>query len=148
MDETKTKLQEEIVSVFNTMTGLSPDTEKYAKTLDGLVKLYDLKITEKKIELEYQEKEARRETEERYHVDEVDAAYTSRQEELELKKKQDRFQWVNLGIGVGLTILSGVGSYAFHNYWLKKSFKFEEDGTIAGATSRGIWNPLFKLFKK
>lgn len=148
MDEAKTKLQEEIVGVFNTMNGLSPDSEKYGNTLDKLVKLYELKIAEDKVEMDFQEKEARREMEERQHIDEVDAAYAARREELEVKKKQDRFQWINLGASVGITILTGVVSYAFHNYWLKKSFKFEEDGTIAGATSRGVWNPLFKPFRK
>lgn len=148
MDEAKTKLQEEIVEVFNTMNGLSPDSEKYSKTLEGLVKLYELKIAEDKVNFDFQEKEARREMEERQHIDEVDAVYATRQEEFEEKKKQNRFQWINLGASVGITILTGAASYTFHNHWLKKSFKFEEDGTIAGATSRGVWNPLFKLFRK
>lgn len=148
MDEAKTKLEQEIVEVFNTMNGLSPDSEKYDKTLDRLVRLYELKISEDKVDFDFREKEARREMEERQHVDEVDAAYAARKEELEEKKKQNRFQWINLGASIGITLLTGVTSYAFHNYWLKKSFKFEEDGTIAGATSRGVWNPLFKLFRK
>lgn len=148
MDEAKTKLEQEIVEVFNTMNGLSPDSEKYDKTLDRLVRLYELKISEDKVDFDFREKEARREMEERQHVDEVDAAYAARKEELEEKKKQNRFQWINLGASIAITLLTGVTSYAFHNYWLKKSFKFEEDGTIAGATSRGVWNPLFKLFRK
>lgn len=148
MDEAKTKLEQEIVEVFNTMNGLSPDSEKYDKILDRLVRLYELKISEDKVDFDFREKEARREMEERQHVDEVDAAYVTRKEELEEKKKQNRFQWINLGVNIGITILTGVTSYTFHNYWLKKSFEFEEDGTIAGATSRGVWNPLFKMFRK
>lgn len=148
MDDSRTMLEDEIVAVFNTMNGLSPDTDKYEKTLDRLARLYELKISEERIEQDFQEKEARREMEERHHVDEVDAAFSARKDEIEEKEKQHKFQILSLAIGTGATLLTAGCSLIFHNYWLKKSFKFEEDGTIAGATSRGIWNPLFKIFRK
>lgn len=148
MDDSRTMLEDEIVAVFNTMKGLSPDTDKYEKALDGLARLYELKISEERIEQDFQEKEARREMEERHHVDEVDASYSSRKDEIEEKEKLRKFQILSLILGTGVTLLTAGGSLIFHNCWLKKSFKFEEDGTIAGATSRGVWNPLFKIFRK
>lgn len=148
MDDSRTMLENEIVAVLSTMSSLSPDTDKYEKTLDRLTKLYELKISEERIEQDFQEKEARREMEERHHVDEVDAAFCTRKDEIEEKEKQHKFQILSLTIGTGATLLTAGCSLIFHNYWLKKSFMFEEDGTIASATSRGVWNPLFKIFRK
>lgn len=148
MADIKEMLEDEIVEVFNAMKGQSPDTDKYKKTLDGLTRLYELKISEERMEQDFQEKEARREMEERHHTDEVDAAYYTRKDEFEEKEKQHKFQILSLAIGTGATLLTAGCSLIFHNYWLKKSFKFEEDGTIAGAASRGVWNQLFKIFRK
>jgi hypothetical protein len=148
MADIKEMLEDEIVEVFNAMKGQSPDTDKYKKTLDGLTRLYELKISEERMEQDFQDKEARREMEERHHIDEVDAAFSTRKDEIEEKEKQHKFQILSLAIGTGATLLTAGCSLIFHNYWLKKSFKFEEDGTITGAASRGVWNPLFKIFRK
>lgn len=148
MDDSRKMLEDEIVGVFNTMKNLSPDSERYEKILNGLTRLYELKISEERTEKDFQEKETRREMEEKHHIDEVDAAAIARKDENEEKEKQRKFQILSLVLGTGVSLLTAGGSLIFHNRWLKKSFKFEEDGCITGATSRGVWNPLFKIFRK
>ena len=146
MDETKILLQDEIVGVLNTMKELSPDSEKYEKTLDGLVKLYGLKLEEKKLEQDFKEKEARREMEDRHHTDEVDASYSSRKEDLIQKVKQHRFQILELIISTGITAATFGASFFARNFWMKKTFLYEEHGTITGNASRETWRSMFKPF--
>ena len=147
MDETKNKLQEEIERVLEILSRLSPDTEEYKVASDSLVKLYNLQNSEKKIELDFQEKEARRELEERCHTDEVDANYQIRKDDFEEKRNQRKIQIIELLVGVGVTAATFVGNLAFHNHWLKETYKFEETGSLSGGASRGVVNSIFGIFK-
>lgn len=147
MDETRKKLIEEIESVFNTLSTLSPDTEKYNKTVDNLTKLYELYNADKKIELEYNEKEARREMEEKQHIDEVDANFFSQKEELDQKNKQHKFEIICFIAGTVLTGVTFIGDKVFHGHWMKKMFMFEEKGSISGGASRGVSKSIFDVFK-
>ena len=147
-EETKKMLANEIEGVFNTMNTYPPDSEKYDKILDRLVKLYELQIAEEKIEMDFKEKEARREMEEKHYIDEVDANAIAKRDENQLKEIEIKFKKLDLYSGIGVAIFTGVMSMCFHGYWLKKGLKFEETGTITDPMSKGIWNPIFKIFKK
>lgn len=150
MDEIRTKLEDEANAVLNTMKQLSPDSDKYEKCVDRLTSLHDMIQAEKRIEQDFQDKEARREMEDRHRTDEADAAYIARKDENEEKAKMLKFQIISLIVGTGTTIGLAVLSHKFTDRWVKNSFVFEqqEGGGLVSPTGRGIWNSIFKSFKR
>lgn len=147
MDENEKKLQEEIESVLNTLENLSPDSEKYKNTVENLEKLYEMRNAAKKIELDAQDKEARREMEERHYVDEVDANYQAKREELEERRKQRNYQMLELLAGIGVTVLTFGGQIIFHNHWMKETFKFEKTDSFSSSASRAVSKSVFDILK-
>jgi len=147
MDETREMLNGEIESAFNTLKTLSPDTQKYKEVSANLKQLYELKISEDKAEREFEEKEARREMEDKHHTDEVDANFVVRRDENEIKSQQLKDQKREFFINLGVTLLFS-GATLFTNwYWMKKTFLFEEHGTIMGKASSEAWKSIFKPIK-
>lgn len=66
------------------------------------------------------------------------------EKELEETRKKNFADKVKAGAEIGVTLISlGVGCY-----WTKKSFKFEETGTITSTAGRSFINRMLKLIGK
>lgn len=96
------------------------DGEDKQKAINNLVTLYKLKIEEEKIYAEYHE-----------HCDKCDLGKAQLEEQ-----KLDR--WVNLGMQVGLAMLSIVA----YDIWNRRGLKFEETGTITSPMTRNLLSKM------
>lgn len=117
MDQTKELLTRQIDTEIQSLSTMEAGSDEKTATIDGLTKLYKLKIEETKNEKDFQAQEA----------------------ENDILKKDKIVGRVLDGVGIVLPI-------AFSWVWMKKGFKFETEGTYTSQTFRSLWN-RFKLFK-
>lgn len=109
MDETKDSLIREIETEIENLSLLEDGSEEKARAIDGLTKLYKLKIEEAKNDID---SEARKED--------------------EIVQTKDRY--IRYGISAAEIILP----IMFYSTWMKRGFKFEETGTFTSSTFRGL----------
>lgn len=128
-DETRGLLEDEIKRGIQDMGALEPGSREYSTAVDNLATLYNLKIEETKNELNYYGIAEAHEREER-----------TKQAQLEEQKKERYFKY---GVEAGGTILL----LAFNWIWMRRGFKFEENGTFTSTTFRGLFSG-FKPKKK
>ena len=128
MDDIKVKLEDEINSEFEKLKTLEPGSKAHSDAVNDLATLYRLNIEEKEKERTFQRNCDRDLTEER---------------ELELKaaqlEEQKKDRWWRLGLEAAGIVLP----LAFYGIWMRRGFKFEEEGTFTSTTFRG----LFSKFK-
>lgn len=112
MDENiRDLLNEEISSEIKNLSSFRPGSEEQTAAVENLAKLYELRIEETKVELDFKENCERL-------MDQV----------------WDRY--LKLGIEVAGLILPLI----FYAHWMRKGFKFEETGTFTSTTFRGLFN--------
>lgn len=114
--QSKELLEERIKAGIRNLDNLEDGTEAKATAIDGVTKLYKLKIDEAKAEQEQIEKE----------------------KNIELEKdrlcEEKKSRYCKLGMDaatLGVTLL-------FNAYFAVKGFKFEETGTFVSKTFRGL----------
>lgn len=115
----ETLLHEEIQGEFEKLKDMQLGTDEYKTTVDGLTKLVDKAIEIDKLNVEHEEKIQDREDE-----------------------KKDRFV-KNCITGIGT-----VGGLLMTYWGTKKTFKFEETGTITSAAGRNFINKVVNYFSK
>ena len=125
MNESTILLEEQIKAELETLAGFEPGSEEHSKAVDDLVKLYKLKLEETKSEVDVEK--------------ERDDAII-RGKELDIREaelKEAKFsKWFKYGID-----LMGIGApLVFYAAWMKRGFKFEENGTICSSTFKGLIN--------
>lgn len=143
-NSTRELLVQRIKDEFENLYSME-DGEDKQKDINNLVTLYKLKIEEEKIDAEYHE-----------HCDKCDLEKAqleeqklSRWDDLEIKNKdielrkaqldvQKLDRWVNLGMQVGLSILSIVA----YDIWNRRGLKFEETGTITSPMTRNLLSKM------
>ena len=129
-------LDGEIVNVLETLDNMELGSDLYEAGIDSLAKLHKLRMEEIKTKTDFEEKAKRREMEDENQKD-----------DLELRKSQakgdDLKQYLKLGVEAAGIILPLV----FYASWMKKGFKFEEEGTFTSTTFRGLFN-CFKPTKR
>lgn len=153
-EELKNLLAEEIKSEIQDLSSLSPGSKEKSTAIEDLAMLYKLKIEETKIELDYDDKQNRRIMEGKHH--DFDVALKERQMENDCKISDNdelikriqlhesiKDRYFRLGIAAAEIILPLV----FYAAWMKRGFKFEENGTYTSTTFRGLFN-RFKPTKK
>lgn len=153
-EQLKDLLSEEIKTQIQDLSKLNPGSAEKSKAVDDLATLYKLKIDETKMELDFDEKQARRKMDKENRL--KDDAIKERQlkdensvrERDELIRKdqlaeQVKDRYIRLGIAAAEIILPLI----FYSKWMKKGFKFEETGTFTSTTFRGLFN-RFKPTKK
>ena len=70
---------------------------------------------------------------------EIDKKY--RKEEIEAENKRT---WVRIAVDSGIAIITFIGSC----YWIRKTFEFDEKGTITSTLGRGILGNIIPRAKK
>lgn len=153
-EQLKDLLSEEIKTQIQDLSKLNPGSAEKSKAVDDLATLYKLKIDETKMELDFDEKQARRkmDKENRLKDDALkeqqlkDENSVHERDELIRKEQlaeQVKDRYIRLGIAAAEIILPLI----FYSKWMKKGFKFEETGTFTSTTFRGLFN-RFKPTKK
>ena len=153
-EQLKDLLSEEIKTQIQDLSKLNPGSAEKSKAVDDLVTLYKLKIDETKMELDFDEKQARRkmDKENRLKDDALkeqqlkDENSVHERDELIRKEQlaeQVKDRYIRLGIAAAEIILPLI----FYSKWMKKGFKFEETGTFTSTTFRGLFT-RFKPTKK
>ena len=153
-EQLKDLLSEEIKTQIQYLSKLDPGSAEKSKAVDDLATLYKLKIDETKMELDFDEKQARRkmDKENRLKDDALkeqqlkDENSVRERDELIRKEQlaeQVKDRYIRLGIAAAEIILPLI----FYSKWMKKGFKFEETGTFTSTTFRGLFN-RFKPTKK
>lgn len=128
-EEIKGLLDEEIKAGFSDLSTLETGSKEKSEAIDDLVKLYKLRIEETKTELDF-EKE----------IDEHERSDQAKREQL---SEQVKDRYFKLGIAAAELVLP----LMFYAVWMKRGFKFEENGTYTSTTFRGLFN-RFRLTKK
>ena len=153
-EQLKDLLSEEIKTQIQDLSKLDPGSAEKSKAVDDLATLYKLKIDETKMELDFDEKQARRkmDKENRLKDDALkeqqlkDENSVRERDELIRKEQfaeQVKDRYIRLGIAAAEIILPLI----FYSKWMKKGFKFEETGTFTSTTFRSLFN-RFKPTKK
>lgn len=128
-EEIKGLLDEEIRAELSDLSALNTGSEEKSGAIDDLVKLYKLRIEETKTELDF-EKE----------IDEHERSDQAKREQL---SEQVKDRYFKLGIAAAELVLP----LMFYAVWMKRGFKFEENGTYTSTTFRGLFN-RFRPTKK
>ena len=154
-DSTRDLLVQRIENEFENLYSME-DGEDKQKAINNLVALYKLKIEEEKIITEYNEHCDKCSLEKtRYETDieiknqdidlktrQIEVESHDRLQELELRKaqldEQKLDRWVNLGMQVGLAMLSIVA----YDIWNRRGLKFEETGTITSPMTRNLLSKM------
>lgn len=132
----KKLLDEEIVSEIRQISTLKIGSNEKGCAIDDLVKLYKLKIEERKIDLDESDKVNRRKMDENINI-----------RDDELKQKQMKEQIKERYFRIGTATAELVIPLVFYGIWMRKGFKFEETGTYTSKTFMGLIN-RFKPTKK
>jgi len=121
-EEIKSLLEEEIDAQIRDLSSLQPGSKEKSTAIEDLAKLYKLKIEETKAKWEINEK------------------YDDRDSDVQLKKdqlaEQVRDRYFRLGVEAAGIVLPLI----FYAVWMKRGFKFEENGTYTSTTFRGLFN--------
>ena len=118
MDETKDSLMREIETEIENLSLLENGSEEKARAIDGVTKLYRLKIDEAKNDIDSESKK-----------------------EEEMVQAKDRYARYCLSAAeIVLPIM-------FYSVWMRRGFKFEETGTITSSTFKGLTR-FFKPTKR
>lgn len=125
-------LEVEIKSQIQNISSMPNGTEEKTRAIDNLVKLYKLKLDETKIEFEHDEN--------RFNA-------TDRSLEHDLKEKQFDEQIKDRYFRLGIAAAELLVPLIFYGIWMRKGFKFEENGAYTSTTFRNLFN-RFRPTKK
>lgn len=131
--ESKELLEEKIVLALES---LDPDDEDYKDKVESVAKLYKLKTEEARVENDALDRGERL----KFDKGEANQNEFNRQDAV-TREEKDRW-WKR-----GLEATSIIGPLVFYGIWMSKGFKFEETGTIASSTFRGLTR-FFKPTRK
>ena len=137
MSETiKKMLEGEIEGKINNLSSLPSGSAEESKAIANLSALYKLSIEESRNENDFAEKCDRRIMDDK-----------QRQSEAAFREKQLAEQVKDRYFRLGVEAVSVILPLIFYAVWMKKGFKFEENGTYTSTTFRGLFG-RFKPTKK
>lgn len=128
-EENRSLLEEEIKVEIKRLGSLESGSQEHATAVDSLTKLYKLKLEEDKNTYERLDKIENRE---------IDQESKTAQMAESVKDRYFRF---------GMAAAELVLPLMFYGVWMKRGFKFEQDGTFTSQTFRGLFS-RFRPTKK
>ncbi len=153
-EQLKDLLSEEIKTQIQDLSKLNPGSAEKSKAVDDLATLYKLKIDETKMELDFDEKQARREIDKENRLKDDAIKEQQLKDENSVRERDELIRKERLAeqvkdryIGLGIAAAEIILPLIFYSKWMKKGFKFEETGTFTSTTFRGLFN-RFKPTKK
>lgn len=120
MDQIKQALDEEIKQEIQELSKFDAGSEEKAKAIDGVTKLYKLKLDE--IEAETKRKESEHEKTLKHAQ----------------RKDANIGQWVGIAVQVGLAI----GGWICYDIWHRRGLKFEETGTVCSPWTKNLMSNM------
>lgn len=138
-EEIKELLDEEIKSRIENLATVSPGTDEDNDVVSNLNTLYKLRLEEKKIDADVDDKNARRVQENARRVQENE----KNEREFDLKEQQADEEKKQTIVKLVFGTCEIVIPLIFSAHWLKRGFKFEEDGILTSTTMRGLFNGIF-----
>lgn len=144
MDEIRKLVDEKIKSEIEGLSSLEPGSDAKSKAVGDLSKLYQMRLEEIKTEAAKQDQKDRHELERDKHLLEC----LVRDDERVLKEAQHKSQnldrWLNIGVQIGLTVMSLVA----YDIWSRRGFKFEETGTICSPQNKNLMSRMLPGLRK
>lgn len=131
-NEIKRLLEEEIKTEIQVLSSMEPGSKEKSAAIEDLTKIYRLKIEESKNEL---------------NLIEFDKNAKSHDADERFKKEQFEEQVKDKYFRLGIAAAEIVLPLIFYAVWMRKGFKFEENGTYTSTTFRGLFS-RFKPTKK
>ena len=122
MEEIRNLLDEEIRAEIEALSSLQFGSKEHLTATENLATLYKLRVDETKTALDFEEKSENRKN---------DLA------------EQVKDRYFKLGIAAAELVLP----LMFYAVWMRRGFKFEENGTYTSTTFRGLFN-RFRPTKK
>lgn len=123
--EIKDLLEEVIRSEIETLPRLQPGSKEHSEAVDSLTKLYRLHIEETENDRAFLRKSEES---------------TNQDLELRLKKVQLSEDVKTRYFRVGVDVAGIVLPLVFYGIWMRRGFKFEENGTFTSTTFRGLFS--------
>lgn len=128
-EENRSLLEEEIRAEIKRLGSLESGSQEHTTAVDSLTKLYKLKLEEDKNTYERLDKIENRE---------IDQESKTAQMAESVKDRYFRF---------GMAAAELVLPLMFYGVWMRRGFKFEQDGTFTSQTFRGLFS-RFRPTKK
>ena len=128
-EENRSLLEEEIRAEIKRLGSLESGSQEHTTVVDSLIKLYKLKLEEDKNTYERLDKIENRE---------IDQESKTAQMAESVKDRYFRF---------GMAAAELVLPLMFYGVWMRRGFKFEQDGTFTSQTFRGLFS-RFRPTKK
>ena len=128
-EENRSLLEEEIRAEIKRLGSLESGSQEHTMAVDSLTKLYKLKLEEDKNTYERLDKIENRE---------IDQESKTAQMAESVKDRYFRF---------GMAAAELVLPLMFYGVWMRRGFKFEQDGTFTSQTFRGLFS-RFRPTKK
>lgn len=128
-EENRSLLEEEIKAEIKRLGFLESGSQEHTTAVDSLTKLYKLKLEEDKNTYERLDKIENRE---------IDQESKTAQMAESVKDRYFRF---------GMAAAELVLPLMFYGIWMRRGFKFEQDGTFTSQTFRGLFS-RFRPTKK
>lgn len=128
-EENRSLLEEEIKAEIKRLGSLESGSQEHTTVVDSLTKLYKLKLEEDKNTYERLDKIENRE---------IDQESKTAQMAESVKDRYFRF---------GMAAAELVLPLMFYGVWMRRGFKFEQDGTFTSQTFRGLFS-RFRPTKK
>lgn len=123
--EIKQMLEKEIKGEIRALSDYPSGSKEQAEAIDTLTKLHKLKIEEDKIALD--------DIKWRQEADISNNDCARREDQFAIDKRDRYFKFGLEAAGILLPLM-------FYAIWMKKGFKFEENGTYTSTTFRGLFN--------
>ena len=117
-NEIREMLEEEIKREIQGLSELQAGSKEKADAITNLATLYKLKIDDDKVQLEVEEK------------------LNNDQLKLEDRAERNKDRYIRLVVEATGIVLPLI----FYAVWMKRGFKFEENGTYTSNTFRGLFN--------
>ena len=117
-NEIREMLEKEIKDEIQELSELQAGSKEKADAITNLATLYKVKIDDDKVQLEVEEK------------------MNNDQLKLEDRAERNKDRYIKLGMEAAGIVLPLI----FYAIWMKKGFKFEENGTYTSTTFRGLFN--------
>jgi len=142
-DKIKDLLEEEIITEIQDLGSSLTDTKEQKEAIAKLTSLHRLYIEECKIESEIEDKIERRDMDNRkIEIDDINHI-----NEENLKRDQMKEQSKDRLIKVVIAGAELIIPIIFYGVWMRRGFKFEEEGTFTSTTFKGLFN-RFRPTKK
>lgn len=131
MDEIRNLLDEQIKTEIQNLDYLEMGSKEKQNAIDGIAKLYELRLSENKAETAQIENQARMELDTKKVENEIDDDKVKR-------KGANLDRWISLGLQIAIPL----GTFIAYDIWHRRGLKFEETGTITSPWTRNLMSKM------